>query len=177
MESLPKLVAQRCSTADRVRRGACLLNAAQYDQAIAELSAAAGDLAGLDNDPFLWFLADDSSCLPTIDDLRGEIAADAENPCLHFQLGIRLALAGRLEEAELRFTQTLSINRDHADALVCLGLCRHIAGELDCALGYLQRAQALRPDDARISLLLAKTASFAHRNGAIINLCAAVSVF
>jgi tetratricopeptide (TPR) repeat protein len=107
--------------------------------------------------------------------LRSAIRDNAENPELHFQLGILLAESERFEEAELRFTQVLSITRDHAEALLNLALCcgaRSVPGE---AVQHLLRAQALRPHDARIGLLLTQAAKAARQQGLAVRVRAAVS--
>lgn len=178
-----KIVADRSKNkrplAERVRRGACLLNAAQYDEAIAELESAAE--SSVRSDPLRSYLAD---AFPkpigiarelTIRDLRDAIATDPENAALHFQLGTLLVEAGRLEEAELRFTQVLSISRDHVESLVCLGLTLQQRGQLGQGISLLQRAQALRPDDAKITLLLAHAAKAGKQHGAAFDLCTVVT--
>ena len=179
-----KIVAERSKTrrpmAERVRRGACLLNAARYDEAIAELGMAVDVVP--DADPLPSYAA---SCVHdqlgvasghrAIDALREAIAGDSENAGLHFQLGALLAGGGRFEEAELRFTQVLSISRDHVEALVSLALCHQRRFEAGQAIPYLQRAQALRPGDAKIGLFLAQAAKMAHEQGVTIDLCAVVA--
>jgi|CXWL01.1.fsa_nt_gi tetratricopeptide (TPR) repeat protein len=179
-----KIIAERSkarrSMAERVRRGACLLNAAQYDEAIAELGMAV-DVAP-DADPLRSNVA---SCFNhqagvgsgsrSIDSLRESIAADSENPDLHFRLGVLLAEGGLFEEAELRFTQVLSISRDHVEALVSLALCHQRRLEAGKAIPYLQRAQALRPGDATIGLFLAQAAKMSHERGEAIDLCAVIA--
>ena len=97
--------------------------------------------------------------------LRESLRGDSENAELHFHLGVLLGSAGESEEAELRFTQVESINRRHVEGLVQLALCcgaRHAPGE---ALGYLQRALALRPHDPRIGMLAAQAARAVQQQG------------
>ena len=166
--------------AERVRRGACLLNAALYDEAIAELAPVAG--FDFKSEPLRAYLAtgsfdyvDLSSGNRAIDSLREAIANDPENAGLHFHLGALLIEEGRLEEAELRFTQVLSISRDHVEALVSLGLSHQLRGELRQGVSLLQRAQAIRPGDAKIALLLAQAAKSGREQGAAIDLCAVVT--
>ncbi len=166
--------------AERVRRGACLLNAAQYDEAIAELEVGAETAAG--PDPLRSYLADlfrtpggIATRKLAIAELRDAIAADLENPSLHFQLGALLVEAGRLEEAELRFTQVLSISRDHVESLVCLALTFQLRGQLEQGISLLQRAQAIRPDDGKIALLLARAAKAGKQQGAAFDLCTTVT--
>jgi thioredoxin-like negative regulator of GroEL len=171
---------RRRTLTERVRRGACLLNAAKYDEAIAELEIGAGAAAG--SDPLGCYLTDIlretngiAASTFTIAELRQGIAADPENPAIHFQLGALLVEAGRLEEAELRFTQVLSISRDHVESLVCLGLVAQLRGEVRQGISLLQRAQGLRPDDPKIALLLAHAAKSGEQQGAAIDLCAVVT--
>lgn len=171
---------KRRPLAERVRRGVCLLNAAQYEEAIAELDA--GQDVPHNVDPLKSYLA---TCMgdPTktgprdnsIIRLREAIAADPESPVLHFRLGALLIDAGRLDEAELRFTQVLSISRDHVEAIVCLALVHQRRGESGQSVSLLQRAQAIRPGDPRIALLLARAAKECKKQGAAIDLCVLVT--
>lgn len=107
--------------------------------------------------------------------LRSAIRDNAEDPELHFQLGLMLAESERFEEAELRFTQVLSITRDHAEALLNLGLCCGARSAPGAAVQHLLRAQALRPHDARIGLLLTQAAKAARQQGLAVRVRAAVS--
>jgi len=104
-----------------------------------------------------------------VDALRDAIRSDPERPAVHFQLGTLLASTGRYEEAELRFTQAINIDRTHVDAVVSLALCygtRNAAAE---AVRLLQRAQTARPHDAKIALLLAQAAKAAQQSGLAVS--------
>ena len=90
-------------------------------------------------------------------------------------LGVLLAEQDRFDEAELRFTQVVSISRDHVEALVSLALCHQRRLEAGQAIPYIRRAQALRPGDAKIALLLAQAAKLAHEQGEGIDICAVVT--
>lgn len=110
----------------------------------------------------LWSAGDREEAIEV---LRKAIRSSPDCAELHFQLGTMLTSWERYEEAELRFTQVLNIDRDHTEALVSLSLCcavRHAPGE---ALPHLQRAQARRPHDARIGLLLARAAKAVGQQG------------
>lgn len=186
--------------AGEIRRGICLLNAGQFDQASIAFQRAID--AGCAREELSAYLAaclisqgkhDEAARLfrdgpdeqaphravirsalalaaadqadRAIDTLRQGLATFPECAELHFQLGLLLATNGAYEEAELRFEQAASLDRDHVDALVNLGLCcgvRHAPAE---ALNHLQRAQSRRPDDARIGLLLAQAARTARQLG------------
>ncbi|MFH0980743.1 MAG: tetratricopeptide repeat protein, partial [Planctomycetota bacterium] len=74
---------------------------------------------------------------------------------LHFQLATLLAAMGETEEAELRFTQAVTIDKQHTEALVGLALCHGARGQASEAVHRLQQAQARNPEDARTALLLA----------------------
>lgn len=161
---------------DQLRRAACLINANQFDAAVAELTDVVDSPAAIATDPFGWFYENRRATFPSVAQLRALIAEDLENPELHFQLGLCLAREGRLEEAELRFTQSVSIHRSHSDALVGLGLCRYASGDVEGAVRFLGQAQASRPDDPRISLLWARFAGIAKQRGSIMDLCATVTV-
>jgi len=93
-----------------------------------------------------------------IDALRQAIARDPECAELHFQLGTLLADAEEYDEAELRFTQAANLDRGHTEALVSLALCRGLRQAPAEAVACLQKAQARRPHDPRIGLLLAQAA-------------------
>ena len=54
--------------------------------------------------------------------LRDSIQADPECAELYFQLGTLVASLERYDEAELRFTQAISLDRDHTEALVSLAM-------------------------------------------------------
>ncbi len=90
--------------------------------------------------------------------LRNGVRANADSAELHFQLGTMLSAVDQTEEAELRFTQALSIQKDHADALVSQAMCRGVAGDMTGALRSLEKAQKARPSDANIALLLTHAA-------------------
>ncbi|MCP4593584.1 MAG: tetratricopeptide repeat protein [bacterium] len=86
--------------------------------------------------------------------LRQGIAHNLESAELHFQLATVLASINETEEAELRFTQALTIERRHAEALIGLAMCHGARGDPTEAVRYLRRAQAENPSDARTALLL-----------------------
>lgn len=102
--------------------------------------------------------------------LRDGIRENPESSELHFQLGTLLAALEQYDEAELRFTQALSIDRDHAEALVSLAMCRGLGNAPAEAVTYLQRAQTRKPHDARIGLLLAQAAKAAHQCGQVVSI-------
>lgn len=97
--------------------------------------------------------------------LREGLRQDPENPEFHFQIGVLLATQENYEEAELRFTQALNIDRDHKDALLNLALCCGIRSAPNEALAHLQRAQARHPEDPRLGALLAQAAKAAQQQG------------
>jgi len=97
--------------------------------------------------------------------LREGLRQNPECPELHFQLGTLLAALADDEEAELRFSQTLNINREHTDAMIGLALCYGVRGDPRQAVNHLLRAQQNRPHDARIGLLLAQAVSAAAQAG------------
>jgi len=120
----------------------------------------------------LWAAGRREDALTT---LRRAVAADAECAELHFQLGTLLTCLDEYEEAELRFTQAVSIDRNHAEALMSLAMCCGVRGEAAEAVVHLQRAQARRPNDARIGLLLAQAAKSARDTGHAVEIRATPS--
>lgn len=107
--------------------------------------------------------------------LRDAIRDNPESAELHFQLGTLLAANDRYEEAELRFTQAINIDREHAEALVSLGLVCGVRQSPGDAVNHLQKAQALRTFDARIGSLLAEAAKASQRQGYAVRVKATIS--
>lgn len=177
-----------------LRRGVCLLNAGQYDQAASAFAAAevanpggrslpslmaachvgkgdfaraAGALAGTVasapdevtarvRQALLFWRADRRS--EAVESLRDGLKLNPDSAELHFQLGNMLAALDQTDEAELRFTQAVAIDRNHAEALLALGLCAATRQQPAEAKRYLERAQRRRPHDGRIGLLLSQAA-------------------
>lgn len=164
-------VTQPRTNVDRLRRGLCLLNASLYDDAINELSQYS---SGLTERLPAKFPAQPVADPEAIESLRADIARNPEDQHAHFQLGTLLMAANQWDEAELRFTQVLSIDRDHVDALTGLARCHLNRCEFAPAVNLLQRAQAARPSDASITLLLAEAARDARDSGSPVHVCAAI---
>jgi len=213
-DKLQDILRRHVASANATRRGICLLNAGQPEQAIRlfeDALQAGGDgrslpalmtaclLAMGDTDAAvtqarhsaaetegassartsarirlahaLYESGQPDEAIATLRDAIQETPDDGE---LHFQLGILLAAAGETEEAELRFTQTLSIDRNHSEARVNLALCcgaRQAPGE---AVGHLQAALRRRPLDARIAMLLAQATAAARQNGRVVDVRATI---
>jgi len=197
-ETLLKRLRAHLQATREVRRGVCLLNAGEFEQAAACFSRAASlglaerslpaylaacllgqgraaeaaeefgrmsHRAGEEAVPRIrkaWAFSAAGKREQALDTLRIAVGRDPECAELHFQLGVLLASMENFEEAELRFTQAVNIDRNHAGALVNLALCRGMRGAPGEALGHLQRAQRQSPHDPRIGLLLAQAAG-AHR--------------
>jgi len=107
--------------------------------------------------------------------LRDAIRDNPESAELHFQLGTLLAAHDRYEEAELRFTQAINIDREHAEAMVSLALVCGVRQAPGSAVNHLQKAQALRPFDARIGLFLAEAAKASQQQGYAVRVKATIS--
>jgi tetratricopeptide (TPR) repeat protein len=73
---------------------------------------------------------------------------------LHFQLGTILAAHDAQDEAELRFTQALVLDRKHVGAIVGLSMCYAATGDVTRSLNLLSRAHSLEPSNARVGFLL-----------------------
>ncbi|MCP4249634.1 MAG: tetratricopeptide repeat protein [bacterium] len=147
-QSLPQLLA------------ACHLGAGRSAQAGEHLAAEVGD--GSSDIPALVRLAllswKHGRPREAILSLRQALADHPESAELHFQLGTLLAAEDELEEAELRFTQAIAIEKNHTQALIALAQCHAVAGRVAEARRHLERAQRRRPHDAQIGLLLAQSA-------------------
>ena len=139
---------------------ACHLGAGRSDRAAEQFDAGLGH--GSSDIPALVRLAllawKEGRPLEAILSLRQALADHPESAELHFQLGTLLAAEDDLEEAELRFTQVIAIEKNHTQALVALAQCHAVAGRVAQARGQLERAQRRRPHDARIGLLVAQAA-------------------
>lgn len=158
------------SMADRLRYGACLINASLYDLAIQKLDVP--EKAGEGTSPEAREDIIFGSVHQTVYALRQAVARNAEDPEAHFQLGCLLIEIEDFEEAELRFTQVLSLSKDHADALLGLAHCRRLAGDINACVSVLQRAQKLRPHDASVMKVLAMAAKSARSEGTPIDVMA-----
>lgn len=110
-----------------------------------------------------------------VESLRAGIRSKPECAELHFQLGTLLAAQEQFEEAELRFTQALTIDRDHTEALVSLAMCHVVRGETAEAISFLERAQARKPHDARIGLLMAQAGRALQDKGSSIRMSASIA--
>ncbi len=97
--------------------------------------------------------------------LRDGIRVLPECAELHFQLGTILAAVEDYDEAELRFTQAVNIQRDHCEASISLALCHGARGNPAEAFRHLHALQARHPRDARIGLLLTQAAKAVHQQG------------
>jgi cytochrome c-type biogenesis protein CcmH/NrfG len=94
--------------------------------------------------------------------LRAGFAKAPEQPGLRTNLaltlrhhGIEQARAGRLPEAEVLFREALGLTPDDPEIHRDLGLALWEQGRPDAARPHLERAVALRPQDAEAELLLA----------------------
>ncbi len=110
----------------------------------------------------LWSAGRSEEAVRTLRDAIERFPDCAE---LHFQLGTLLAAREEFEEAEMRFLQAANIDRSHTDALVSLAMCCGVRNAPGEAVACLQRAQRIRPHDARIGWLLAQAAEAARQAG------------
>lgn len=101
--------------------------------------------------------------------LRASIAGHPDCAELHFQLGTLLAALQENDEAELRFTTALAIDARHVEAMVSLAMCFGAKQDPARAVALLQKAQSLRPGDARVGLLLTQAAQAARYHSAPVH--------
>lgn len=97
--------------------------------------------------------------------LRHAVGDDPECAELHFQLGTVLAAGGQMDEAELRFTQAVTLDTGHIEAHTALAMCCGVREQPGEAVRHLKRAQHLRPADTKIALLLTMAAQAAAEEG------------
>ncbi len=109
-----------------------------------------------------------------MDALREAISENTEDADLHFHLGLLLTEVNRFDEAELRFTQVVSIARDHTEAMVNLAMCCGVRSAPGDAVQHLLRAQFIRPNDPKIGLLLAQAIKAARQQGISVRARAAM---
>jgi len=102
-----------------------------------------------------------------IETLRQAVRRHCESIELHFALGTLLSESGNFDEAELRFAQVLSIDTQHVDAMISLALCHGARQDVMSAFTWLHRAQAYRPGDARIGILLTQAAKALYQDHSI----------
>lgn len=97
--------------------------------------------------------------------IREAVASNPECADYHYHLGLLLAEQGDYDEAELRFAQVLSIDRDHVNAMVNLALSHGARGLVEDAFSWLQRAQAHCPGNSHIGVMVTLAAKTLARRG------------
>lgn len=110
----------------------------------------------------LWKSGRAEDALTSLREAVRELPESAE---VHFQLGNMLAERDELDEAELRFTAAVTLNRAHAEAWVALAMCHGAKGDHASSVHCLHKAQRWRPDDPRVAMLLAYALKSAHPSG------------
>lgn len=146
--------------ASLIGRGDAAAAAGQFDRIVADNPEQV--TARIRHALTLWTA---KKCDEAIASLRDGIRENPECAELNFQLGTLLAAGEDYDEAELRFTQALNIDPDHTESLVSYSLCCAVRNAPSEALNYLRRAQARRPGDPRVGLLLSQTAKAVRQQG------------
>lgn len=123
-----------------------------------------------------WLLHDDGRGADALRTLREGIAESPEDAELQHQLGLMLATREEYEEAEVRFTQAVALDRDRVESWVNLAMCQGASGRSADAVRSLQRAQRIHRHDARITLLLAQAFQAARAQGAAVRMTPAYPV-
>ncbi len=148
---------------------ACLVGRKEFDQA-ASAFARQAEADKYNPTPMIrqaLSLWSDGRRSNAVQRLRDAIRTQPECAELHFQLGTLLTGLDQHEEAELRFVQAITLDRAHTEAQVSLALCYGLRGGAGEALALLQRAQRMRPLDARINLLLTQAARAVQQQGQV----------
>lgn len=157
---------------------ACYVGQGRYDLAAAQMERHSrnepADVTGLIRRALLLWR--DSRPNDAIESLRQSVAEHSDSAELQFQLGTLLASMDEYDEAELRFTQAIAIDQDHAEALVALAQCCAVDQRVGEAQRYLARAQSRRTNDARIGLLLSQAAKALSDSGAPVDIEASIPV-
>lgn len=119
----------------------------------------AGELAP--DDPAPWVAQGDLDLASgnvdgAVDSFRQALARDENHASARTNLGIALARLGRRDEARRTFEEATRRAPHQGEAWNGLGAMRLQAGDADAAIGPLQQAAALLPDDPNPSLNLGR---------------------
>jgi len=144
----------------------CHLTAGRIEQTAQSLDAIAGrdGLQVREHITLACSLAETGRPIAAMETLRDGLRESPDSLELHFHLGLMCAERGDYEEAELRQTQVLTMDRDHVDAMVQIALCRGAIQDLAGAMHWLQQALSRRPHAARIGVLMAQAAKAAAQS-------------
>jgi len=86
--------------------------------------------------------------------LREGLRRRPDHAELHYQLGVMLAAADELAEAEQLFHKTIALEPTHAGAYERLAQCCSLNNRHERALRYLEKAHHLEPGDTRVAMQL-----------------------
>jgi tetratricopeptide (TPR) repeat protein len=85
-----------------------------------------------------------------IDLIGRAIACNDRVPECHYNMGLALAAAGRMQDAARSFGHAIALKGDYAEAHMNLGNAQMNLGHVDEAIASLERALALKPDVAEL---------------------------
>ncbi|MCG3131932.1 MAG: Beta-barrel assembly-enhancing protease [Phycisphaerae bacterium] len=174
--------AERClreamSVAPRERSAAeCLVSAYREERPEAVGAASAAHARTSARVRLAWLQQRDGRGADALRTLREGVAEAPEDAELQHQLGLMLASREEYEEAEVRFTQAVTLDRGRVEAWVNLAMCQGASGRSADAVRSLQRAQRIHRHDARIALLLAQAFQAARSQGAAVRMTPAYPV-
>ncbi len=95
---------------------------------------------------------------------RHTLAADADNPIAHYNLGLALEAGGKGDEAREQYRQAIRQNPRYVDAHTNLGIMLIKRGDVNGALEQLRASAALRPGRADLRTNLAQALLVAGRS-------------
>ena len=132
---------------------------AAFDDPDAESTLRTAALLGPDVVRARWsygaYLSREGMIEPALVELDAAVALDPEDPIVHLERGVALALGGDPGSAAAAFERAAELDPDDGWPLVLLGLARLEAGEAEDALRPLEDGARLRPDDVEAQALAA----------------------
>jgi tetratricopeptide (TPR) repeat protein len=94
---------------------------------------------------------------PTLWQLKQTVAANPQDPQVHYALGEKYESLGKMKQARREYQTALSLKPDDARGLYRMGRLMAKLGELEPAIKITQKAVKLNPDLAEARSLLAAT--------------------
>lgn len=98
----------------------------------------------------------DREIFPQVADLQSRIDSSGDDARYINRLGVLYGRYGLNDRARSQFERVLERDPAHGGALVNLGHLYYLAGDMNPALAYYERALAAAPDNPRIVLAVAR---------------------
>jgi tetratricopeptide (TPR) repeat protein len=101
------------------------------------------------------YLAREGMAAEGLDELDAALELNPDDPVIHTERGVALALLDRVSEASAAMERALEADPEDGWAIVLLGLLRLEDGDVESAASLLDEGARLRPDDVEAQLLAA----------------------